>query len=63
MKHNEQQSDRILRFQEVCKLVGLSKRTIHNMEQENLFPMHVKLTTRAIGWRYNEIMKWIEERK
>ena len=56
-------SDRILRFKEVCQLIGLTKRTIYTMEQEGLFPMHIKLNKRAIGWRYSEIMKWIEEKK
>ena len=63
INNSQSPPDRILRFQEVCKLVGLSKRTIYQMEQDDTFPKHVRLNKRAIGWKYNEIMRWIEDKK
>jgi len=55
-------ADRILRAEEVSKIVGLNKRTILMMENDGVFPRRIKLNKRAVGWRYNDIMRWIKEK-
>ena len=57
--------DRILRTPEVVKITGLSKTTIWRRVRSGDFPAPVKLgslATRSIGWRQEEIEKWINSR-
>ena len=55
-------ADRILRAEEVSRIVGLNQRTILMMENDGAFPRRIKLNKRAVGWKYSSIMKWIEEK-
>ena len=57
--------DRILRTPEVVETTGLSKTTIWRRVRGRDFPAPVKLgslATRSIGWRQEEIKRWIEDR-
>ena len=57
--------NRILRTPEVVRVTGLSKTTIWRRVRSGDFPAPVKLgslATRSIGWRQEEIERWIESR-
>jgi len=53
---------RILRRPEVAAITGLGKSSIHELEREGSFPQRVRLSTRATGWRSDEVQAWIESR-
>ena len=61
----ENRMNRILRTPEVVRVTGLSKTTIWRRVRSGDFPAPVKLgspDSRSIGWRQEEIEKWIESR-
>jgi prophage regulatory protein len=51
---------RILRRPEVLRLTGLSASSIRRMERTGEFPMQVRLSLNAVGWREDEVVAWIE---
>jgi len=57
-----QPKEKILRIEEVTKMVGLSRSTIWRMETKGTFPARVPLGTRSVGWRSIEIEEWITKR-
>ncbi|PAJ70612.1 hypothetical protein CJF42_26045 [Pseudoalteromonas sp. NBT06-2] len=57
-----QPQEKILRIEEVTKMVGLSRSTVWRMETKGEFPARVPLGTRSVGWRNIEIEEWIAKR-
>ncbi len=55
-------SDRILRTKEVQEMTGLSRTTIWREERKGRFPARVPLSAGSVGWRMNEVLKWIKNR-
>lgn len=55
-------SIRLLRLPQVMEVVGLSRSTIYQLQEEGRFPKRIKLATRAVGWVEAEIQAWIAER-
>ena len=53
---------RILKTNEVVKIIGLSKVTIWRMEKSGAFPKRINLTNRRVGWIESEILDWLESR-
>ena len=53
---------RILRIDEVLRLTGLSKATVYRLMDEGLFPGHVLLGPRAVGWYEHEVREWLANR-
>lgn len=55
---------KILRFEELKALFKVSRSTLDRWEKlkDNPFPKRIKLGENAIGWQYNEVHKWLEER-
>ena len=43
-------SHRALRLPQVCKITGLGRSAIYEMQAERRFPQRIKLTDRAVGW-------------
>ena len=54
---------RILRKQELLKIIGLSASSIGRLERAGDFPQRVRLGPSAVGWREDEINDWIEALK
>jgi prophage regulatory protein len=52
----------IWREPRVKKESGLSKSTRWRMEKEGKFPKKIQLSSRAVGWRAEEIIQWCEDR-
>ncbi|MCK5295366.1 MAG: AlpA family transcriptional regulator [Alphaproteobacteria bacterium] len=54
--------ERILRLPEVIKTTGLSRSTIYSHIKKELFPKHINLGARCVGWIESEIDDWIQSR-
>ena len=52
----------ILRLPEVCRMTGLAKTTIYELELTNRFPKRIKIGIRAVGWLNAEIKEWLAKR-
>ncbi len=50
---------RILRRSEVLARVGLSQATLYRLISRGAFPRPVRLSTRATGWRTEEVEEWL----
>jgi prophage regulatory protein len=54
--------DRILRLPQVCKMTGLRRSFVYELQAELRFPQSIKLGSRAVGWLEREIQAWISTR-
>lgn len=52
----------IWRERVVMEKTGLSKSTRWRLEKAGQFPKKVQLSSRATGWRADEIMEWVRSR-
>ena len=52
----------ILRLQQVCRMTGLCRSLVYQLEAENQFPKRIRLTERAVGWIEGEVQGWLAER-
>jgi prophage regulatory protein len=53
----------ILRRREVEKFTGLARSTIYQYVKAGVFPAPVRLGARAVGWRYADVLDWINSRE
>jgi prophage regulatory protein len=53
---------RILRWDDLVKITGLSKRTIARYELEGTFPKRRKIGKVAVGWLESEVDEWMLSR-
>lgn len=54
--------DRLLRFSEIRKMIGLSRSTIWRLEKLGRFPKSRKISERATGWLLSEINEWLQSK-
>ena len=54
---------RILRLPAVLEATGLGRSTVYRMMAEHSFPAPVKLSKRAVGWRYDDVRQWTNGRQ
>ncbi len=52
----------ILRLTQVCKVTGLGRSMIYQLEAERRFPGRVRIGLRAVGWVESEVHNWIANR-
>lgn len=52
----------ILRPKQLAKFLSLSIATIWRVAKEGDFPMKVQISARAVGWREEDIIAWLEKR-
>lgn len=53
---------RILRLPQVCKMTGLRRSFLYELQAQRRFPQSIKLGARALGWVEGEIQAWIAAR-
>lgn len=53
---------KILRLPEVINTTGLGRSSIYAYVQKNTFPQPIRLGERAVGWKSDEVLAWIEQR-
>lgn len=56
------ESNTILRLPAVKRRTGLGRSTIYNMMEIGTFPQAIKIGKRAIGWREQDIVDWVNGR-
>lgn len=56
-------AEKLLRRPEVESLTGLSRSTLYDWMKRGKFPQPVKLGTRLVAWRENDIGGWLESRQ
>ncbi|CDT26615.1 helix-turn-helix transcriptional regulator [Vibrio crassostreae] len=59
---NTEHQNRLMRLKEVMHISGLSRASIYSFMEDGTFPQSVSLGARAIGWRYQDIQNWIQEK-
>ena len=52
----------ILRTADVIRRTGLSRTTLWRLERQGDFPERVRLGLNSVGWREEEIARWIDTR-
>lgn len=52
----------ILKRRAVEAVTGLSRSSVYRLAAAGQFPKPISLGPRAVGWRADEIDRWIEER-
>jgi prophage regulatory protein len=52
----------ILRLPQVCKVTGLGRSMIYQLEAEQRFPHRVRIGLRAVGWVESEVQAWLANR-
>lgn len=52
----------ILRLPQVCKITGLCRSMIYQLESECRFPSRVRIGARAVGWVESEVHVWLARR-
>jgi len=54
--------DRFIKERECLKITGLSRTTRWRLEKNGQFPKRYKISNRLTGYKYSEIMLWLESR-
>ena len=52
----------ILREKEVCEYISVTRAVLNTWRREGTFPSPIRLGTKAIGWKRQDIDNWIESR-
>ncbi|MCC6176702.1 MAG: AlpA family phage regulatory protein [Gammaproteobacteria bacterium] len=52
----------ILRLPQVCRVTGLGRSMIYQLEAERRFPCRVRIGARAVGWVESEVQSWVAGR-
>ena len=52
----------ILRLPQVCKMTGLCRSSVYQMESEGQFPKRIKIGARSVGWIESEVQTWLRQR-
>ena len=52
----------VLRLPQVCKVTGLCRSMIYQLETQERFPRRIKIANRAVGWVEGEVQEWLAHR-
>lgn len=55
------EESRLLRLPAVLELTGLKKSSIYAKSKKGTFPKPLKVSSRAVAWRSDEINTWIDD--
>ena len=56
-------ASRILRIGDVLRLTGVCRTTIWRWSRTGKFPAPIRLGSRHIGWRAEEVEEWVDSRE
>jgi len=57
-----QKPGKLLRLPRVMDITALGKSSIYAGVKSGIFPAPVRLSARAVGWREEDLDKWVSER-
>lgn len=60
---NKATMDRLVRNPECTKITGIGKTTRWKLEKRGEFPRRVRISDRAVGWRFSELQAWVKSKK
>jgi prophage regulatory protein len=60
--HRPRAVSKILRVDEVCEMVGISKSQIYRLMRRREFPKPVALGVNSVGWTLESIQSWAASR-
>jgi len=49
----------VLRLPDVCRVTGLCRSSIYQLEAEQRFPRRIKVGARSVGWIDQEVQEWL----
>ncbi len=49
----------VLRLPDVCRITGLCRSSIYQLEAEQRFPRRIKVGARSVGWIDQEVQEWL----
>ena len=52
----------ILRMHDVMAKLGVSRQTVYRLMADESFPRSIKIGKRTVGWRLDEVERWITAR-
>jgi prophage regulatory protein len=52
----------MLRLLDVCRITGLCRSAIYQLESEQRFPQRVNIGPRAVAWVASEVQEWLKQR-
>lgn len=52
----------VLRLPQVCKMTGLCRSSVYQMEADRVFPKRMKIGARSVGWIESEVQAWFRQR-
>ena len=55
------EGNKLLRLPEVESTTGLKKSAIYERVKSGKFPQPVRLGTKSVAWRFDEVQQWIYE--
>ncbi|EIN6339977.1 TPA: helix-turn-helix transcriptional regulator [Vibrio vulnificus] len=67
--HHTTHSNQILRLKDIALMTGLSRSTIYDKQNpksprfDPTFPSKIQLGARAVGWKLEEIIAWVNQMK
>jgi prophage regulatory protein len=53
---------RVLRLKEVCRVTGLGRSFIYQLQAQGQFPHSIRLGVRAVGWLEKDVQHWVDGR-
>jgi len=53
----------VVRMSRLVEMIGLSRSTIWKLLSEGKFPKPIRLGSRSIAWRINDIEEWLQSRQ
>jgi len=53
-------TDKMLKVNQVEKMVGISESTIYKLVKQGMFPEQVRISTRCVRWRLSEVQEWMQ---
>ena len=48
----------LLRLEDVCQLVGISRSTIYKRVSDRTFPSPIRISERSVRWRMTDLTEW-----
>lgn len=51
----------ILHFPALQELITLSRCSVRRLEKSGKFPRHIRLSPNRIGWRAEDVARWIRD--
>lgn len=55
----QQPADRILRWPQLARIVGISRASVDRLERSGQFPPRQRLTDYTVGWRASDVQAWV----